>query len=324
MILDEITPGTRNVVEIYDHIKALAELNANEYKEVKNERGHTFSLDDYASQIRGLIRCFVGIEKLDIEFYPKNELHSLSETISQVEQFFNNLNSPDFSESNLNSIEHELPRIHEAAYSVMRNIRRHSILPDDSRIQQLVKDAQAKVKDIGAMKTDSEKLLQKLQDESNKQGVSEEARPFNREAERLGRSKKLWGWLLVASIILIIAVGYTLFAGNEIQEENVSLTLSHLFARLSVLGALWYASLFCSRNYRAAAHGKIINERCRNALESFEKFVAGTSDPAVKDTILQRATETIFSHQTTGFGQRETVEPNSMLPPLLGGFADRG
>ena len=323
MILAEISNGTRDVAEIYDHIKILAALNADEYREAKNERGHTFSLDDYAPQIRGLIRCFEGIEKVDLELFPKDKVGSLYAIISKVEQFFNKLKNPNFTESHWNSIEHELQQIHAQAHSEMGSIRLHSISPEDSRMEQLVNDAEVAAKDIDRKRNESEEVLQKLQDELNKQGVSKEARPFNREAEKLGRSKKIWGWLLIISISLIIAVGYKLFAGIEIQEENVPWALNHLFGRLSILGALWYASLFCSRNYRAAAHGKVINERCRNALDSFETFVAGTSDPAVKNTILQRATETIFSHQTTGFGQRETVEPPAIVSPLLGGFTGK-
>ena len=115
-----------------------------------------------------------------------------------------------------------------------------------------------------------------------------------------------------------------MFLEFDVPTGNEFEILSHLFARLSVLGALWYVTIFCSRNYRAAAHGKIINERCRNSLDSFRIFADGAHDVDAKKAVLLRATETIFSHQTTGFGQREKGETNFISPHMLGGFVGKG
>ena len=323
----ELPHNATDVDLIHNRIKALAGLNADDYNKVKSDKGHTFNLEDHISQIRGLIRCFEGIEKVDLELYPKNKLTSNNEPLQRIildtEQFFNELKDPGFTQSHLDAIEQKLKGIHERAHSKMGSIKAHSTSPDDSRMQDRAIYAGKLLKDMEKKNNNAGVILQKLQDESNKQGVSKEARPFKDEAERFDRSQTKWYWFLVASILLIIVGGLVSVLVFEIPTGDVSSTLSHVLARLSVLGALWYAALFCSRNYRAAAHGKIINNRCANALDSFEQFVAGTSDTAVKNAVLQRATETIFSHQTTGFGQREKVEPPLIFSQLVGGFAGK-
>ena len=330
MPLTELPRRETDASKIYDHIKALASLEADTFKEAKNKKGDIFNLREHQPGIKRLIKCFRGIEKTDIESFPKQKLTDPSfyfdEAISNVERFFNRLTNPDFTSENVNSVGHDLPTIYADAYEKMGWIKLHSTSQDDSRVQQLVSDAENLLKKANDAQNDWEKLSQTLRDELNKQGISKEAHPFHLEAENFGRSQKLWGRLLGFSILLIIFVGLALFLWFKIPTENLSLTLSHLLSRLSVLGALWYATIFCSRNYRAAAHGKIINERCRNALNSFEVFLDGTSDPAVKNAVLQRATETIFSHQTTGFGQREKCdksETNFILKSLAGGFTEK-
>ena len=174
MILTEISPSETNVHIIYNHIEALAALESDIFKEVKNREGFTFSLGKHYGEIKGLIKCFEGIEREDLESYPKNEIinDSLSQTICSVEEFFNLLTNRDFNSDDLLSIGDRLPNIHADAYKKMGRIKLHSTSPYNSRVQQVVSKLENLSRDLGRIKNDSEKVLQYLQDQSNKKEIS--------------------------------------------------------------------------------------------------------------------------------------------------------
>ena len=320
MAITELDRNENNLDTIYEHIKILADLNIDDYQSLETQEGDSLNLENLVPGIRRTTRCFIGIQKSDLEMFPKSRLYELVDVIYRVEDFLNRVQNPNSTQTrdNVNEREGELSTLYDEIHPVIGQVKLHSISPDNSEMQSILNHTKIDSQSIKEMEKEATKLLETLRNYLKREGVSNEAKPFNDVIQKHRSHKRWWGISFGFFIACIIGTGFWLFLGREIPIDNVSLTLSHLLTRMTILGALWYAAYFCNRNYRVAAHQQIINERCKNSLDSFQVFVDGASDQAVKDAILRTATETIFSHQPTGFGQRETVHPNSILVNLLG------
>ena len=81
-------------------------------------------------------------------------------------------------------------------------------------------------------------------------------------------------------------------------------------AKLAILAIVYYAVIWSGRMYRSERHNTVINQHRHNALRSFETFVAASGDEPTKNAVLLRATESIFSHQPSGFSERAQESGN--------------
>ena len=120
--------------------------------------------------------------------------------------------------------------------------------------------------------------------------------------------------------------------GRERLSVWHSLCISVLFpdsvpgtvSKLALLAVLYYAVIWSARMYRSDQHNAVISQHRHNALRTFETFVNASGDDATKNAVLLHATDSIFSHQASGYSER-VQEPNSqkvleVLPNLsLGG-----
>ena len=92
-------------------------------------------------------------------------------------------------------------------------------------------------------------------------------------------------------------------------------------ARLLVFGILSYSVVWAGRMYRSQAHNQVVNKHRSDALRTFETFAEATSDAATKNVILVQATQCIFSHRPSGFGQQDNdVAPSSHMLELTRGM----
>lgn len=144
-------------------------------------------------------------------------------------------------------------------------------------------------------------------------GVSKHAIHFLDEADRHQRSSRLW---LNATIILtafaFILSGLSLWHSlctPGTFPDSLPATLS----KLALLAVAYYAVIWAARIYRSERHNAVINRHRHNALKSFQTFVDGSRDETTKDAVLLRATESIFSHQPSGYSDKVQETNNSRI-----------
>jgi hypothetical protein len=84
-------------------------------------------------------------------------------------------------------------------------------------------------------------------------------------------------------------------------ELPVGRSIQLAVARLFVFSVLYFATVWCGRNYKAHKHNQVVNRHRQHALRTFEAFVASTGDAATKNAVLLQTTAAIFSLSGTGF-----------------------
>ncbi len=154
---------------------------------------------------------------------------------------------------------------------------------------------------------------------------------FQQEASKLKSSSKGWlaGAIISFALFLILLFSF-LFCGSlhfmKISEDvsksvmNVTLTnktilfefISYLILKSLLVSLSIYAVVFCAKNYRIQKHNYTINQhKAMSLFASVELLDNEKLTKATKELILIQATNTIFSHQHSGYNSKETdVNPN--------------
>lgn len=175
---------------------------------------------------------------------------------------------------------------------------------------KIVKNLEDEVKTALKRIEDSEKeaqsAIQTIREVAADTGVTIHAENFKNEAR-----SHLWAarfWLIALCLDLLTIVTITLsdwFAPgiSELISKGLYKEASPLILnKLVVLGALYFLIVWISRMYRSSMHNYVINKHRETALRTFEAFVkAGKDDMETKTFILRQTTQSIFSHQQSGY-----------------------
>lgn len=179
---------------------------------------------------------------------------------------------------------------------------------------KLKQSALENLEQIKILKSEFEKQQENIKEQSNsildsmrkafaETGVTQHAIHFNEESELHEKSARFWFWLTIG-----IALSY--FYANPGLPTGQSIQLG--ISKLVLLSVLYFGILWGSRNYRAHRHNSVVNKHRQNALSIFQAFVkAAEDDKATKDAVLLRATEAIFSPNTSGYLSKESDKQNS-------------
>ncbi|HKY87251.1 MAG TPA: hypothetical protein VJL90_10865, partial [Pseudorhodoplanes sp.] len=158
-------------------------------------------------------------------------------------------------------------------------------------------------------------------------GVAQEAVYFALEA---GEHKKAATWW--ASATALFAAGAAIWGGLVLwiipvpKNADPAELVQHTVGKVIVFTALYYALLWCAKNYRANRHNYVVNKQKQNSLSTFESFVRGADqDVAVKNAVLLQATTAIFSSIGSGYVGKEgdSESPNKVIE-IFRPVSDRG
>src|SRR5262249_49207999 len=127
-------------------------------------------------------------------------------------------------------------------------------------------------------------------------GVSQEAKHFKEQADEYETSSQYW---LVATVIVSVAtvawgvVALYLFPISK--GADTAEIVQQALSKIIVFTGLYYALIWCARNYSASRHNYVVNKHRQNSLGTFESFVkAAQGDPSIKNAVLLQATTSIF------------------------------
>ena len=207
---------------------------------------------------------------------------------------------------------------------------------DRDRIDQIRKQTAAQSKVIldaarqgsEAVRSEGEHLLKEVTNiletaraASADVGVSKHSVHFQDEVREHTKSATFW-----LNTTTVLASGALLLSGLSLWHSictSVSFpdSIPVTVAKLAILAIVYYGVIWSARMYRSERHNAVVNQHRHNALRSFETFVAASGDETTKNAVLLRATESIFSHQPSGFSDKaqesgEPQGPGGLSQPL--------
>lgn len=165
-------------------------------------------------------------------------------------------------------------------------------------------------------RSEAAQALEAVKEQAAQAGVSKNAQIFLQDAGIHKDAAKKWLVATIITVSLTFCAAVAIFVlAFFYHPADLSATLEYVIAKLLVLSALFYAAVWCSRNYRAQKHNETLNRHRANALMTFRAFVEGTADERVKDAILLHAAQAAFAGRPTGYDSAES-EPSTTNPVI--------
>ena len=157
---------------------------------------------------------------------------------------------------------------------------------------------------------DAKGILDSARATSAKIGVSEHSVHFRKEADSHQKASRLWLRATIALTIFAFVLSALSLWHSLCMPGTFPGSLSATVSKLALLAVAYYAVIWAAKTYRSERHNAVINRHRSNALQSFTTFVDGSRDDATKDAVLLRATESIFSHQPSGYSDKAQESGN--------------
>lgn len=157
-------------------------------------------------------------------------------------------------------------------------------------------------------------LYDGIESEASKAGVATHARIFNTQCSINKKRALSWkNWTIGLALSLVIFASVMFFKYKDEATIQVG-----VFSGL-IIAILFYATSLCVKSFFGEMHNYVINRHKANCLNTFKTLIE-TADVDNEHVILKIATETIFSHQTTGFLKRESgsSSPSPILEIIKG------
>jgi hypothetical protein len=196
-----------------------------------------------------------------------------------------------------------------------------------------------------ANKTDLEKVMAAARESARNSAVSAQATAFEDEAHSAWVASWVWLCATVFGIIAGFVLVYCLFLtdiqpqgtatiaarvnqlttnnvaalpDNGVQGKVITATLlQQTIARILIVTLVYTAVVWCGRNYFAARHNYTVNRHRRNAMQTFQAFVAGSDDSGTRDFILRQAAQCAFSPQQSGYLKDESLPTPGPISQIM-------
>lgn len=154
-------------------------------------------------------------------------------------------------------------------------------------------------------------ILNSAQSELSKAGVEKHSDIFNSQALVHFQGASNWrkySIILISSIVGIAFVFFIVIAFLINTKDKTIIIETSIFGAL-IISILSYSLSLCVKNYFAEKHNESVNRHKANCLGTFNTFV-DSADEDRKAAVLLQATQTIFSHQRSGFLSKDTDASN--------------
>ncbi|MDE0125706.1 MAG: hypothetical protein OXN97_14115 [Bryobacterales bacterium] len=294
--------NTTNPKAIADAISDLVELDPETYSRV-DRQGVTVDLADSVPFAKRVIGLFAPIKREDIDILTDQSRQQISNQIYSIHQLLQRIMHDDPHTIRVTEVQNGWKGLFQDACQQLSPIIPYiQSEQSDQRTQQMLHAVQADSRQIADMRVQIGKMLEDARSDLAEMGADSHAGTFKKKAEDYGKAKKTWLCVSVSLAAATAVVGWLLFGS---PPDDAATAISFAASRIFVLGVLSYALVWSGRIYRAAAHNQIVNEHRYAALTTFREFVNAASDGATKNAVLVQATQCIFSHRPSGFGQNE-------------------
>jgi hypothetical protein len=168
------------------------------------------------------------------------------------------------------------------------------------------KEAQSELAEIRRVKTEIERVQKTVSDAAavaSDVASAAYTTSFANQSKEHEKSATNWLWAVVAAtcIALIIVILVVIDIVKNLGGGVSTLTPESAAIKVVILGFLFYAIRFTTKNYSAHKHLAIVNQHRSNVLQSMEAFRISTPDEPTKDAILLSAVSAAYALQETGF-----------------------
>lgn len=164
--------------------------------------------------------------------------------------------------------------------------------------------------------------------------IDKQSNIFNEQAERFQRNSMWWiGGVILSSIFLFVII-FQIFKNfcfelscienlknldyNKVCDDcNRMVLYLEIFKavafRLFVISFLVYLVNFCVKNYNSSMHNYTINRHKANSLDASIRLLERLYSENAKDEVITNAANAIFSHQPTGYSDKNPENLKSSL-----------
>lgn len=158
-----------------------------------------------------------------------------------------------------------------------------------------------------------DEFVKKVNELYAEEGLASYGKSYGDQEKKMARSRI--GWLFCAILLIIVVLitlcilmvsqclGYIPFFDIPYDINSFSINaLIYLFTiKFFMLSIMIFAISWCVKMYRLARQQELVNNNKALITKTYNCFMEGTTDPAVKNTILASAATELFALPNTGF-----------------------
>jgi hypothetical protein len=193
----------------------------------------------------------------------------------------------------------------------------------DGKLKTFIDERTSAFEKMGAEKISLvDSALEEVRRAAAEAGVSQTSTHFAQEASEHAQSSVGWLWATAttgAALLMFSLFGTSLMSWAGVPEPALDakdMVYFRYFAQKGlVVFCLFFALLWCARNFSAAKHNYVVNKHRSNALASFQAFATSASDEQTKSAVLVQATQSVFSPQPSGYIKSDG--DNSPVSPIV-------
>ena len=303
-----ISPNETDLDRHREALDAIVQTDPDDYSQISG-RGVTLDLSESVPVVERIVSLFRRIRDSDLEAIPDDSRPTLAHEIHTTQNEFQRVQEVDTRNESPEDILSSLRSVYQQVYTNLTPILAH-IGTDPAGFDELRRQGEAAVGQIAsaeervrAMGEEAKTALDQIKKAAAEAGVSQHAVIFGDVAKK-HRKTSYW-WLAASAILAVATLGLAWQMAGQIADRSLTDTIQFVAGRLILFGVLSYSLVSAVRTYRAEAHNQVVNAHRHHALSTFETFTAASSDDATRNAVLMQATQCIFSHRPSGFGQRE-------------------
>lgn len=310
----------------------------------KAELGTALSFEEGLPHFKRTLKLFEDLKNSNLDGVSYKAINQLNTAATQAISEFNNIkgftieqhpqNTKSERDQLINTIRDRYDNYYEIlaphiAYSIRKGTD-FEALETQARetLSDLVKTKNEILSEQAKAVNESNSILESMRKAAGEAGVSQNAIYFSVEAEENKKASEKWlkitKWMAIATVAFAIlaTIAFFSFATDLKFEHSIQLAI----AKILVFSALYYATIWCGRNYRSYLHNYIINKHRQNGLSTFQAFVKATEDVAIKNAVLLKTTESIFGLTHSGFvsSESESSGGSQILEIIRSGFEAKG
>ena len=303
-----IDPNSTDLEQYREALDGIVQTDPESFSQISGH-GVTLDLSQCVPVVERIVGLFRRIRESDLDAIPTSQRTQLAEEINRTMKRFQRVRGLDPRNQSPEDIADSLRNVYQLVYTNLTPILAH-VGTDPAGFDELRRQAQAAVREIasageqtGGMLEESKTALEQIKKAAAEAGVSQHAVIFGDVAKRHRRTS--YAWLVASAILAGVTLALAWQMTGDLAGRSLPDTIQYVAARLILFGVLSYGLVSAIRTYRAEAHNHVVNAHRHHALSTFETFTAASLDDTTRNAVLMQATQCIFSHRPSGFGQRE-------------------
>lgn len=255
----------------------------------------------------------------------KQDIDQTRPHLEQIDDFsIEQVNAPQTRDGLINQIHQSADKLYTSASpwipflayqkgDVTSNIEKlsDSVSTANELVHQAKGEIENKAKEI-------EDIITKAREASAGAGAAVFTKDFDKEATILSDNASKWliATALLGIATLIIAVLTWFWTPGGLDQGQIWQKVASKFIVLSILLT---ATLWCGKVYKALMHQSTINRHRALSLQTFQAFLAASSDVQTKDAVLIETTRSIFAQGITGYVESasSSSEPDSRVIEIV-------